>query len=198
MATRRPDFNLAVRALIEHVARTMPEFRHLEARRILVVAGEARRASHATVKPLAFAQGKRKDSYGREKPWVKVNGRRQLYCITLRPLFFRRTSPRARVATLLHELFHISTLFDGTLDAERTHARMGRKFLLTFRPLEKRLWKELPVTLKRPFRYDGEVRVQQWLEKPGTRLPGEPSSMRRIYSEAHVFDGIVRMKTKGL
>lgn len=193
---RRPDFNLAVSALIRHVSAAMPEFQHLEPARILVVAGEARRASRGTVKPLAFAHGKRHDAFGRKKPLVKLHGKRVLYCITLRPLFFRASTPRARVATLLHELFHISRKFDGTLDKARRHSRLGDKFDARFRPLERRLWAELPDALKLPFSYDGEVRVLQWLERPTAWLPGDRASGRSVYTEAHLFPGIMRLKTR--
>lgn len=174
----------------------MPEFSHLEPSRILVVAGEARRASHATVKPLAFDRGVRTDALGRHKPLVKIEGKRMLYCITLRPLFFRSSTARERVATVLHELFHISTGFDGTLDSQRRHATMGRRFELNFRPLEKRLWRSLPPGLLAPFAHDGDVRVLQWLERPSAWMPGEKASARRIYTEAHLFTGVVRMKTR--
>jgi hypothetical protein len=193
---RRPDFNHAVTALIRHVVTTMPEFEHISAEHVMVVAGEARRASRGTVKPLTFAGGKRHDAFGRRKPLVKINGERILYCITLRPLFFRASTPRARVATLLHELFHISRKFDGTLDKARKHSRLGPKFEARFKPLERRLWAELPATLKAPFAYDGEVRMSQWLERPTPWLPGELGSGRRLYTEKHLFPGIVRMKTK--
>src|SRR6267378_3643613 len=103
----------------------MPEFRHVLPERVLVVAGEARRASRGTVKPLSFSKGKRRDAFGRKKPLIKIAGVRMLYCITLRPLFFRGSTPRARVGTLLHELFHISRKFDGTLDRARRHSRLG-------------------------------------------------------------------------
>jgi hypothetical protein len=193
---KRPDFNLAVRALIEHVSTTMPEFAHLVPKRVLVVAGEARRASRGTVKPLSFAKGKRHDAFGRRKPLVKVNGVRMLYCVTLRPLYFRASTPRARVATLLHELFHISRKFDGTLDRARRHSRLGAKFDARFSPLEKRLWASLPEALLAEFSHDGEVRVLQWLERPTAWLPGERGSGRRVYTEAHLFPGIMRMKTR--
>lgn len=192
----RPDFNRAVRRLLWHVARSMPEFAHLEPSRILVVAGEARRASHATVKPLAFSEGNRIDPIGRKKPLVKVNGKRMLYCVTLRPLFFRNSGAHERVATVLHELFHISTRFDGTLDSTRRHATMGARFNLRFRPLEHRLWHGLPPSVLAPFAHDGEVRVLQWLERPSAWLPGERASARRTYTEAHLFTGVVRMKTR--
>lgn len=192
---RRPDFTQAVRALITHVASAHPDFAHLEARRILVVAGEARRASRGTVKPLTFADRKRTDSLGRKKPIVKVNGRQMLYCITLRPLFFRRSTPRQRVATVLHELFHIAKHFDGTLDHLRRHEEAGEGFEAEFAPIERRVWKSVPPELVTPFAHDGEVRVQQWLEKPQSWLPGERASHRSLYTEKHLFEGVVRMKT---
>ena len=192
----RPDFNRAVRRLLWHVAKTMPGFEHLQPSRILFVAGDARRASHATVKPLAFEQRGRTDALGRRKPLVKVNGKRVLYCVTLRPLFFRSSSARERVATVLHELFHISTSFDGTLDSARRHATMGRRFERVFSPLEKRLWASLPPELLARFAHDGEVRMLQWLERPSAWLPGEKASSRRLYTEAHLFTGVVRMKTR--
>lgn len=197
-ARRRPDFSKAVHALIAHVARTQPEFAHLQAGHIVVVAGEARRASRGTVKPLTFAKKKRTDSLGRKKPLVKIHGRQMLYCITLRPLFFRRSTPRQRVATVLHELFHISKRFDGTLDHQRRHEEAGDGFEAEFAPVEKRCWKQLPPELAAPFAHNGEVRVLQWLEKPQSWLPGERASHRSLYTERHLFEGVVRMKTKKL
>lgn len=182
--------------MITHVSRAFPEFAHLDARRILVVAGEARRASRGTVKPLTFAQKKRTDSLGRKKPMVKVHGRQMLYSITLRPLFFRRSTPRQRVATVLHELFHIAKHFDGTLDHLRRHEEAGEGFEAAFSPIERRVWKRLPPELVAPFAHDGEVRVLQWLEKPQSWLPGERASHRSLYTEKHLFEGVMRMKTK--
>jgi Putative phage metallopeptidase len=196
LKTIRPDFSAHVGLLIEHVAHTMPEFKHLVPSAILVVAGEARRGSRATVKPLAFSGGRRSDALGRKKPLVRVEGRRILYCVTLRPLFFRDSSPRERVATVLHELFHISRDFDGTLEHAHTHAELGRRFESRFQPLEKRLWKYLPEALRTYFSFDGEVRVLQWLERPAGWLPGERASHRRLYTEAHLFHGVVRLKGK--
>lgn len=181
--------------MIAHVASTHPEFSHLDARRILVVAGEARRASRGTVKPLTFAEKKRTDSLGRKKPRVKVNGLQMLYSITLRPLFFRKSTPRQRVATVLHELFHIAKSFDGTLDHQRRHEEAGDGFEAEFGPIERRCWKRLSPELVAPFAYDGEVRVLQWLEKPQSWLPGERASHRSLYTEQHLFEGVMRMKT---
>ncbi len=193
---RRPDFTQAVRSLVAHAAATVKELRHIEANAILVVAGEARRASRGTVKPLCFSDRRRKDSLGRRKPLVTFHGERVLYCITLRPLFFRRSTPRQRVATVLHELFHISQTFDGTLDHRRRHQQAGEGFEDEFRPMERRYWKRMPPEVLAPFEYDGEVRVLQWLEKPQSWLPGSRASQRSRYTEQHLFEGIVRLKTK--
>lgn len=185
-----------MRSLIEHVSKTIPTFRHVDGAAILTVAGEARRASRGTVKPMAFQGGQRRDSLGRKKPLVTFHGKRVLYTITLRPLFFRRSTPRQRVATVLHELFHISKDFDGTLDHKRRHAHAGEGFEEEFRPIERRCWKRLPPDVRAHFSYDGEVRVLQWLEKPQSWLPGERASHRRRYTEKHLFAGVVRMKTR--
>jgi hypothetical protein len=182
--------------LLAHVAATMREFRHVDPNAILVVAGEARRASRGTVKPLCFSNGSRKDGLGRRKPLVTFHGHRVLYSITLRPLFFRKSTPRQRVATILHELFHIAPAFDGTLDATRRHAEAGDGFEAEFTPIERRYWKRIPPEVLEGFAYDGEVRVLQWLEKPQSWLPGERASHRRRYTEKHLFAGIVRIKTK--
>lgn len=193
VAKRRPNLNQAVRALIKDVAQRMDEFRHIKASRILVVAGEARRASRATVKPLAFARGRSTDALGNKKPVVRIKGKRMLYAITLRPLFFRSSTPKARIGTLLHELYHISPQFDGTLDEERRHSSAGRDFASKLRPLLRRYIKQCPPELWAAFSHDGEVRVQQWLERPSAHyLP----RMRRLYTEEQLFYGTIRMITR--
>ncbi|MCA2981030.1 MAG: hypothetical protein INH41_19340 [Myxococcaceae bacterium] len=193
--TKRPDFTESVRRLIAHVAATTREFRHLDPDAILVVAGEARRGSRGTVKPLCFSKGRRRDATGRRKPLVTFHGHRVLYAITLRPLFFRQSTPRQRVATILHELFHISPAFDGTLDPRRRHVAAKDGFEAAFAPLERRCWRKVPPALVEGFAYDGEVRVLQWLEKPQSWLPGERVSHRAHYTERHLFEGVMRMKT---
>ncbi|MCI0573985.1 MAG: hypothetical protein L0Y66_24900 [Myxococcaceae bacterium] len=196
MVERRPNFNEAVRALLEHVASSMEEFRHIQADRILVVAGEARRASRGTVKPLTFPGARSVDALGRRKPVVRIRGRRMLYCITLRPLFFRASTPRTRVGTLLHELFHISNRFDGTLHPGRRHARLGRQFPGLLRPIVQRYLRHIPPEVFAPFAYHGEVRVLHWLERPGPPVRAGERLGRRVYTEEQLFQGVLRMETR--
>lgn len=197
VAKRRPNFNDAVRQLLEDIAARSPEFAHIRPARILVLAGEARRASRGTVKPLTFAGGKSRDhDTGFRRPIIKVNGRKILYTITLRPLFFRDSDADQRIGTVLHELFHISRAFDGTLSESRRHATMGSEFNKTLRPIVRRYLKACPKELKALFAYDGEVKIWHWLERPGLLyIPGRDSS-RRLYTEAQLFLGNVRMVTK--
>jgi hypothetical protein len=196
VAPRRPNLNRAIRALLRHVAKTLPELSYIKPSKILVVAGEARRASRGTVKPLAFKGGRRVGSDGRRKPMVKVRNKRMLYCVTLRPLFFRRSTARQRIETLLHELYHISPQFDGTLDPRRRHARGGETFTEGFAPLLKQYLKTCPAEIWAPFAYDGEVRIQMWLERPSSFFYSGQSNGRRIYTEDQLFVGPVRMMTK--
>lgn len=197
MRKSRPNLNRALKALIADIARTMPEFTHIRASRILVVAGEARRASRGTVKPLAFTGGKSTDrATGRRKPIVRVKGRRMLYSITLRPLFFRDSSAHDRVETILHELFHISPTFDGTLDRQRRHARMGRDFGRSLRPLVRRYLRRCPQEILDVLSFNGEVSILQWLERPTATFIPELTKMRRVYSDEHLFLGPVEMLTQ--
>jgi hypothetical protein len=190
------DLNRAIGHLLTDVSMRMQEFSHVQPARILVVAGEARRASRGSVKPLAFAAGKSRDTTGLRKPVVKFHGRRMLYCITLRPLFFRASTPEARVETLLHELFHVSARFDGTLDPTRRHACIGAAFRNTFRPLVRRYLRRCPPEVLAPFAYRGPVRVLQWLERPPAFHVPRPGKNRRRYTEEQLFVTTLELVTK--
>src|ERR671937_585843 len=129
MRTRRaarPNATLLCRRIAADMARKLPELSHIQVARILFVAGEARRTSRATIKPLLGTR-------------VSLKGKRALYCITLRPKFFRASTPEQRVETLLHELLHISAEFDGQLHVGRRHAALpGTRFRALLRPLVRR------------------------------------------------------------
>ena len=165
--------------MVADLARKLPELAHVRPARILFVAGEARRGSRATVKPLG----------GKSHPKVLLQRRRALYCITLRPKFFRSSTPEERVATLLHELLHISPRFDGTLSPERRHAELpGARFSQLIAPLLKRYLACADPLLLAGMSHDGEVLARQWLERP-------TGKGQRAYTEADLFFGPVEMIT---
>ncbi|OJH34319.1 putative metallopeptidase [Cystobacter ferrugineus] len=195
MAYLRQNLNKVVRALIRDIAAKMPEFSHVKASRILVVAGEARRASRGTVKPLCFRGGRCTDPSGRRKPIIRIHGRRMLYCITLRPRFFRASTPRGRVQTVMHELFHMSRRFDGTLHARRRHSVLGEDFYRQLKPLVRRYLKQCPAELLEALARSEEVRVLQWLERPGPAYVPSTFRGRTVYTEEQLYYGVVRMVT---
>lgn len=199
-AQRRPNMSRAVRLLLRDVARRMPELAHVDADAVLVVAGEARRASRATVRPMCFQEtGTDVSADGRRRrPRMYFRGKRILYVVTLRPLFFRDSSAEKRVETILHELFHVSKKFNGTLDPARRHSLLeAAPFEREFRPLVKRYLARCPQIVIDRLSAHGEVLVRQWLEKPPLAIPARTRrGQRRHYSEEQTFLGPVRMITR--
>lgn len=203
---RRPNLSQAVTALIRDVAERMPEFAHVDAGRILVVHGEARRTSRATIRPLHFAEthGRMSRTRRLKKPLVKVGGKKILYTITLRPMFFRASTPEERIRTILHELFHISRRFDGTLHSGRRHDKLPpRKWRVRFEPAARRYLALAPAEIRAPFALDQEVWVRAWLEKPARAYPAGSDdggrlryAGRRVYTEKQLYQTPVRMITK--
>ncbi len=176
----RPNATLLCRRIVADMSRKLPELSHVQAARILVVAGEARRGSRATIRPL-----------GNGGAQVALKGKRALYCVTLRPKFFRSSTPEQRVETLLHELLHISAAFDGKLHAERRHAKLSKgNFEALLGPLVRRYLAAADAELLGGLAHHGEVIARQWLERPVGR------GGRSTYTEEHLFLGPVQMITR--
>jgi len=186
----RPNMTLAVKRLIRDVARRLPELSHVRATRVLVVAGEARGTSRATIRPgnIGPARG------GTKRRFIRVRGRRMLYVITLRPLWFASSTPEERVATILHELYHASTRFDGTLHLGRRHERLPRaRYDRKVQALLGRYLARAPEEILAPFAREGEVKVRMWL-----RLPRATEAGRRAMLDVdeHLFHGFMPLRPK--
>lgn len=175
----RPNATLLCRRVVADMARKLPEVSHVKASRILFVAGEARRGSRATIRPLAGTR-------------ISLKGKRALYCVTLRPKFFRASTPEQRIETLLHELLHISQEFDGKLHQDRRHSALDKgRFESLLRPLVRRYLAAADTALLSGLAHDGQMLARQWLERPTGR-----ASRGQAYSERHLFLGPVEMITK--
>jgi predicted metallopeptidase len=175
----RPNATLLCRRVAADMARKLSELAHIKASRILFVAGEARRGSRATIRPLLGAK-------------VSLKGRRALYCVTLRPKFFRSSTPEQRVETLLHELLHISPQFDGKLDPARRHSDLSKgRFEALLRPLVRRYLSEADTALLGGLAHDGQMIARQWLDRPAGA-----ASRGQKYSEKDLFLGPVEMITR--
>ena len=186
----RPNMTLAVKRLIRDVARRVPELGHVRASRVLVVAGEARGTSRATIRPgnVGPARG------GVRRRFIRVRGRRMLYVMTLRPLWFAASTPEERVATILHELYHVSTRFDGTLHPGRRHGKLPRsRYDRKVHGLLGRYLARAPDGVVAPFAREGEVKVRMWL-----RLPRAAEGRRRatLDVDEHLFHGFLPMRAK--
>ena len=197
-AVGRVNVTRAVRRLVKDLAARLPELAHVRASRVLVVSGEARRASRATIRPAHFKETRRRSDAGaRRKPLIRVKGRKILYVITLRPLWFLDSTPRERIATIVHELYHASTRFDGTLHRGRRHSRLPLSaFDRRVRALVDRYLAEAPNDVVAPFVVDGLVRARMWLERPTASYRADDYRGRRVYTEAQLFLGFVQVKTK--
>ena len=194
-AVTRPNVTLAVKRLVRDLAARLPELSYVDAARVLVVAGEARRASRATIRPAHFDETRRRAGAGaRKKPLIRVRGRKILYVITLRPLWFRASTPEERIGTIVHELYHCSTRFDGTLHRGRVHSRLPlARYNRRIRTLLDRYLAEAPAEIVRPFSSSGIVTARMWLERPMGFYREGAYRGRRVYTERQLFLGLVRM-----
>ncbi len=127
---------------------------------------------------------------------MRVKGRTILYVITLRPLWFLISTPEERIATGLHELYHASTRFDGTLHRGRRHSRLPRaRYNRKIRALLRRYLAVAPEEVIAPFSHRGVARARMWLERPGPAR-GTASATRREYTERQLYYGLVRMESR--
>jgi predicted metallopeptidase len=163
------------------VAHRLPELAHVRASCVLVVAGEARGTSRASIRPgnIGPARG------GTRRRFIRVRGRRILYVVTLRPLWFAASTPEERVATILHELYHASTRFDGTLHRGRRHQRLPRAaYDRTVRALLGRYLARAPEEVLAPFAREGEVKVRMWLRLPPRGARRGRAPLPRVHAPA--------------
>ena len=194
----RLNVTLAVKRLVRDIAARIPELAHIRPSRILVIAGEARRASRATIRPAHYGDSRgRSGSDARRKPLIRVKGRKVLYVITLRPLWFLRSTPQERIATIVHELYHASARFDGTLHRGRRHAQLPPdRYEQRVREMVDSYLRAAPPEILQPFEANGLVRARMWLERPAASYREGEYRGRRVYTEAQTFLGVVQMVTR--
>ena len=182
---------LAVKRLIRDIAVHVPELAHVRASRVLVVAGEARGTSRATIRSgnVGPASGRKRRHY------IRVRGRRMLYVITLRPLWFAASTAEDRIATILHELYHVSTRFDGTLHRARRHARLPRTaYDRRIRALLSRYLARAPHEVVTPFAGEGLVKVRMFLRVP--RAAASEAQRGPLDLDEHLFYGFMPLTVK--
>ncbi len=184
----RPIIDAALSRLAQDLALASPDLAHIDASRILFVAGAGRLFTRASIRPLEPA------ALGAStKPSVVIEGVSMLYEICLRPRFFLQTGPEQRLMTIAHELWHASPLFDGTLAEDRRHHNAGPE----------RIESEVTEIVDRFLDSGsdaagflsivGELRMRAWLARPPSRIPAG-SSLRRRYDERDLYLAIIQSR----
>ena len=139
------DFSRAMGELMADVATVLDELRHVDVSRIAVGFSQARHGglhgTFATTHALRFGKGALETTLeGRTYafPRVIIGGVEALYAIIFRLPRFLNLPLDEKMATVVHEMYHISPAFDGTLrrfeggkpyhtgSRRRYHAAMGQ------------------------------------------------------------------------
>jgi hypothetical protein len=140
------NYTEAMAEVVRDVVATLPELAHVDLDRVLLSIAQARQASqhgvYASCVPLRFEGGALESQIGRRRyrmPALKHQGREMLYVIYfMLPRFHTEQDYHGKLATIIHELYHISPQFDGDIrrfagknfahghSRERYHAAMCR------------------------------------------------------------------------
>lgn len=129
MESPRPgfDFTFAMRQLCDDMAERLPELNHIDMRRVAISVSQTRQdVSHgmyASLTPLRFESGERRKTIRgvdwEVPPLLDDQGTEYLYLLSFYLPRFQNTSLEEKLATVVHELWHIGPGFDGDL---RRHA----------------------------------------------------------------------------
>ena len=117
------DFTLHMRRLCADLCARLPEFAHVDMTRVAIRFCQARKAVRhglqATLTPLRFADGAltthRGGRYWRVERLYDASGREMLYLLSFYLPRFQERSFEEKLATVVHELWHIGPRFDGDL-----------------------------------------------------------------------------------
>ena len=116
------DFTGNMTLLVEDITKTHPFFKHIRIKNILIAISSSngnRNGVVAKLRPMLFEGGSRtKTVRGIEyaAPEIIINGTNILYIVYFHlPRFLNHGDQKGKLATVLHELHHISPLFNGDI-----------------------------------------------------------------------------------
>ncbi|MHB0958481.1 MAG: hypothetical protein ACYC0X_16975 [Pirellulaceae bacterium] len=121
------DFTHHLRTVCADMVSRLPELSHVDLTRVAFSFAQARvkgvEGLYASLTPLRFAGGsrveKRRGRYYRAQTLRGDDGREMLYILSVCLPRFMEVAFREKLATILHELWHIGPQFDGDI---RRHA----------------------------------------------------------------------------
>lgn len=117
------NYTTAVREVVVDVLETLPELRHIDLSRVLLSITQARQRSkhgvYASCVPLRFEGGAVESRVGKRLYRMQSlvhEGREILYILYfMLPRFHEEQDYREKLATIIHELYHISPHFNGDI-----------------------------------------------------------------------------------
>ncbi len=117
------DFTLHMRRLCADLCARLPDFAHVDITRVAIRFCQARKAVRhglqATLTPLRFADGaltsRRGGSNWTLERLYDASGREMLYMLSFYLPRFQERSFEEKLATVVHELWHVGPRFDGDL-----------------------------------------------------------------------------------
>ena len=116
------DFTGNMTLLVDDIIKTHPFFKHIKVKNILIAISPSngnRNGVVAKLRPMLFEGGSRtKTVRGIEyaAPEVMINGTNILYIVYFHlPRFLNHGDQKTKLMTVLHELHHISPLFNGDI-----------------------------------------------------------------------------------
>lgn len=125
LPVQRPgfDFTFHARRVCQDMVARLPELAHVDLTRVAVSFTQARKPGpyglYASLTPLRFAHGarveRRRGRYYRSQVLYDAQGREMLYILTFCLPRFMDLEFREKLATILHELWHIGPRFDGDI-----------------------------------------------------------------------------------
>ena len=116
-------FTLHVRRLAEDMTRRLPQLRHVDLARVAIsfsqTRADTRHGVYASLTPMRFAGG-RMHARRRGRTWAvqrlyDASGHEMLYILRFYLPRFLDLPLREKLATIVHELWHVSPRFDGDL-----------------------------------------------------------------------------------
>ena len=128
---RQFDFCHAMRRLCNDVCTRHPEFHHIDMGRVVVTFAQTRSSvewgMQAKLTPLRFREGSLTEERGGLTYTVQRvyhDGREMLYMLTFYLPRFLNLSYTEKLVTIFHELYHISSEFDGDIRRFSGHCYM--------------------------------------------------------------------------
>ena len=114
------DFTGNMTLLVDDIIKTHPFFKHIKVKNILIAMSPSngnRNGVVAKLRPMLFEGGSRTKTVRRIEyaaPEVMINGINILYIVYFHlPRFLNHGDQKTKLVTVLHELHHISPLFNG-------------------------------------------------------------------------------------